>query len=140
MISIENDVINYVGNKVRAAHEGADVAGTYVNAPSTFPHVSIVEADNRVFDRMRTIKIENAAVSLIEINIYSNKASGKKQEAIAIANTVDEGMEEIGYTRTFRNPIPNLNDASIYRIVCRYEAIIGRGSDGKFLVYQSNYI
>lgn len=140
MIDLENDVIDYVGNALRNEFDGIDVAGTYVQAPSTFPHVSIVESDNRVFDRMRTTTIENAASVMYEANIYSNKVSGKKQEAKAIANAMDAAFESIGFTRTLRNTIPNLADATIYRIVCRYEAIIGRGAEGKYLIYQSNYI
>lgn len=139
MIDLENDFINYIGNQIRAVHSDVEVSGTYVLAPSRFPFVSIIESDNRVFDRMRTVKIENAAIVMYEAQIYSNKASGKKQEAKAIANTLDAAFEAAGFTRTMRNQVPNLNDASIYRIVCRYEAIVAPTADGKFLVYQSNY-
>ena len=131
MIDIENDVFDYVAKILRAAHTGIDVQAEYVELPARFPHVSIVEADNRVLERMRTEVIENAASVMYEINVYSNKASGKKSEAKAIANTVDDAMSEIGFTRTFREQIPNLNDATIYRIVCRYEAVI----DKNFVIY-----
>ena len=139
MIDLENDIIQYVGDRLRAAHSGIEVAGTYILAPSRFPFVSIVENDNRVFDRMRTVKIENAAIVMYECNIYSNKASGKKQEAKAIANTLDDAFEDAGFTRTMRNQVANLNDASIYRIVCRYEAIVAPTTNGKYLVYHNNY-
>lgn len=101
--------------------------------PAKFPHVSIVEADNRILERMRTNNIENAIQSMFEVNIYSNKASGKKSEAKAIANTLDDVLSGIGFTRTFREQVPNLRDATIYRIVCRYEAVI----DKNFVIYQS---
>lgn len=139
MIDLENDLIQYVGDALRSEFNGIEVAGTYVSAPSRFPFVSIIESDNRIFDRMRTVRIENAAIVMYECNIYSNKVSGKKQEAKAIANTLDEAFESAGFTRTMRNQVANLNDASIYRIVCRYEAVVAPSADGKFLVYQSNY-
>ena len=88
--------------------------------------MTIVEADNRVIQNMRTLNIENAVLSMFEVNIYSNKASGKKSEAKAIANTVDAFFSSIGYTRTMRNQVPNLNDSTIYRIVCRYEANVDK--------------
>ena len=133
MIDLENDIFDYAAKALRAAHTGIDVAAEYVEMPAKFPHVSIVEADNRVLERMRTNNIENAIQSMFEVNIYSNKASGKKSEAKAIANTLDEVLSGIGFTRTFREQVPNLRDATIYRIVCRYEAVI----DKSFVIYQS---
>lgn len=133
MIDLENDIFDYAAKALRAAHTGIDVAAEYVEMPAKFPHVSIVEADNRILKRMRTNNIENAIQSMFEVNIYSNKASGKKSEAKAIANTLDDAMSGIGFTRTFREQVPNLRDATIYRIVCRYEAVI----DKDFVIYQS---
>ena len=133
MIDLENDIFDYAAKALRAAHTGIDVAAEYVEMPAKFPHVSIVEADNRILERMRTNNIENAIQSMFECNIYSNKASGKKYEAKAIANTLDDVLSGIGFTRTFREQVPNLRDATIYRIVCRYEAVI----DKNFVIYQS---
>ena len=133
MIDLESDIFSYVANALREEFPGVFVSGEYVETPARFPAVTIVEADNRVLTRMRTENIENAVFSLFEANIYSNRASGKKAEAKAIANAVDEMMASIGYTRSFREQIPNLKDATIYRIVCRYEAVI----DKNFMIYQS---
>ena len=133
MIDLESDIFSYVANALREEFPGVFVSGEYVETPARFPAVTIVEADNRVLTRMRTENIENAVSSLFEVNIYSNRASGKKAEAKSIANAVDEKMASIGYTRTFREQIPNLKDATIYRIVCRYEAVIDRN----FVIYQS---
>lgn len=126
MIDIESDVFDAVATALRAAHAGIYVVGEYVPAPSRFPAVSIVEADNRVVENMRTLKIETAVSVMYEVNVYSNKASGKKSEAKSIAATLDEVFASIGFTRTLRNQVPNLNDATIYRIVCRYEAIVDK--------------
>ena len=133
MIDIENDVFTAVASVLRAAYPNIYVVGEYVPAPPRFPAVSIVEADNRVVTRMRTRNIENAASVMYEVNIYSNKASGKKSEAKAIAATIDEKFADIGFTRTMKEQVPNLNDATIYRIVCRYEAIV----DKDLWIYQS---
>ena len=134
MIDLEADVFDYVAKRIHAAHTGAYVIGEYVETPAKFPAVTLVEADNRVLTRMRTSDdIENGVQSMFEMNVYSNKAAGKKAEAKAIANTADEAFAEIGYTRTFREQIPNLNNATIYRIVCRYEAVI----DKDFVIYHS---
>lgn len=133
MIDIENDIFDYVKKAVKSAHSGVDVSTEYLELPAKLPHVSVIEADNRVLTRMRTNNIENAASVMYEVNIYSNKAAVKKSEAKEIANTLDDAMSEIGFTRTFREQIPNMRDANIYRIVCRYEAEI----DKNFVIYQS---
>lgn len=133
MIDIENDVFSYVAEAIRTAHSGTYVVGEFVDVPASFPAVTIVEADNRVYERMRTLNIENAANVMYECNVYTNKAFGKKAQAKAIATTMDEAFASIGFTRTFREQVPNLNNATIYRIVCRYEATIGKD----FMIYQN---
>lgn len=135
MIDLEPDIYDYVAKALRAAHSGIDVKAEYVELPAKLPHVSIVESDNRILSRMRTNNIENAVTVMYQANIYSNKVATRKSEAKAIANTLDEAFTEIGFTRTFRQQVPNLNDATIYRIVCRYEAVI----DKNFVIYHSEY-
>lgn len=136
MIDCENKVFDTVSKALRTAHGSTlFVTGEYVPSPPKFPAVSIVEADNYVTQRYRTLKKENAANVMYEINVYSNKTAGKKSEAKAIANTADEAMESLGFTRTMRNTIPNLNDASIYRIVCRYEGVIIPNDDGIYYIH-----
>lgn len=134
MIDIESDVFTAVATALRTAHSGVYVTSEYVNAPPSFPAVSIIENDNRVVERYRTLNIENAVAVMYEVQIFSNKPSGKKTEAKAIADTVDTAFASIGFTRTMRNQVTNLNDASIYRIVGRYEAII----DKDFWIYHNS--
>ena len=133
MIDIENDIFSYVATKVRDAHTGIYVAGEYVNAPPSFPAVSIIQNGNSVLQRMRTVNIENAVSVMFEVNIYSNKVTGKKAEAKSIAETLDNAFAEIGFTRTMCNQVANFADATIYRIVCRYEAVI----DKNYMIYQN---
>lgn len=133
MVNLENDIFTAVATTLRDAYQGIYVTGEYTPAPPRFPAVSIVEADNRVVERMRTLNIENAVSVMYEVNVYSNKVSGKKAEAKAIAETLDDKFAEIGFTRTMMQVIPNQNDATIYRIVCRYGAII----DKDFWIYHN---
>ena len=137
MIDVENDVYSTVANELRTAFPGISVYGEYIESPANFPAVTIVEADNRVLTNMRTVKIENAASVMYEVNVYSNKASVRKEQAKAIATKADEVFESLGFTRTFREQIPNLRDATIYRIVCRYEAVVAPGYGGNYLIYQN---
>lgn len=137
MIDIENDVFDTVAAELRSKHAGIFVAGEFVDSPAKFPAVTIVEADNRIFERMRTRRIENAVRVMYEVQIFSNKASGKKAEAKSIADTADGVFASLGFTRTMRSQVANLKDATIYRIVCRYEAVVGENGKNKFLIYQN---
>lgn len=138
MINIENDVFSAVAGKLRTEYSGITVDSSFISDPGKFPYVSVVEADNRIHQRMRTVKIENAVEVMYEVNVLSNRSSGKKTEAKAIADTVDTEFEKLGFTRTMREQIPNYLDASVFRLVMRYEAVVGPGIDtGTYLVYQN---
>lgn len=137
MIDIENDIYDIVAKALRTQFPGITVSNEYAEIVSRFPAVTFVEADNRVLESMRTTTIENAASLMYEVGVYSNKAAGKKSEAKAIANAVDELMSELGFTRMFREQVPNLKDATIYRIILRYEGVVGPGAEGTYFIYQN---
>lgn len=136
MIDIESDVFDYVATFVKAEMEDVNVLGEYDDSPASFPAVTIVENDNSVATRYRNVNIENAASLMYEVNIYSNKVAGKKRESREIANLVDAAFSNLGFTRTFMNQIPNLRDASIYRIVCRYSGVAIPNDDGKIYIHR----
>ena len=79
MVDLEYDIFTAVATVLRTAYPGIYVTGEYVPLPPSLPAVSIMESDNKVYQRMRTLRIENAASVMYEVNIYSNKASGKRQ-------------------------------------------------------------
>lgn len=115
-----------VATPLRAKFPGIWVSGEYVDAPAKFPAVTIEEVNNSVYQKMRTVHIENAASVLYEINIYSNKIGYKKSEAQEIMSFIDDILAGLGFTRTMCNPLPNLADATIYRLTARYEAVIDK--------------
>ena len=127
MIDIENEVFNTVASVVRAAYPGIYMVGEYVKTPPKFPCVSLVEMDNQSYQATEDSgSSENHASVMYEVNIYSNKSVGKKSECKAIAALIDEQMLALGFARTMLQPIPNLDDATIYRMVGRYSAVISK--------------
>ena len=138
MIDIESQVFNAVAAKVRAVYPNIYMTGEYVRAPASFPAISLEEKDNAVWRKSRdTSEIENEVEVMYEVNIYSNLTKGKKAEAKAIAEVVDDAMKALGFTRRMMNPIPNLEDATIYRIIGRYRAIVGYdpANDDNYVIY-----
>ena len=129
MIDIETELFNTVATIVRNAHTGVYVTGSYNPSPSSFPCVSIVEIFNAVYRNTSTnVNEENHAAVTYEVNVYSNKQNGRKAECKAILNTVDVALANLGFTRRMAEPIPNMEDATVYRMLARYRAVVGSDS------------
>lgn len=124
MIDIENEVFTTIATELRSQFTGINVYGEDVRSPSSFPCVSIVEADNYTLRRTQDSgSNENHANVMYEVNVYSNKTSGKKTECKEIFAVIDEIMLGLGFTRSNKNPV-TMDEATIYRIVGRYVAIV----------------
>ena len=124
MIDIENEVFNYVSNALHASFEGISVYGEQVESPSSFPSVSLVEDDNSEVESNLSLdrSPETACTLMYTANVYSNLKSGKKAQAKAVMDVIDTKMHELGFIRTMRNQLPNL-DRTIYRVTARYTQI-----------------
>lgn len=132
MIDIELDVFAALANPLREAFPGIYVTGEYVRKPPSFPHVSIEERDNSTTTSYQTsADQEGYATVMYEVNVYSNKTGKKKMECKAILKRVDAIMFALNFTRISCVPVPNMEDATIYRITARYRAV----TDGK-LIYR----
>ena len=127
MIDCENEVFNVIVNAVREKYPTAFVSSEYIKSPSKFPFVSLIEMSNVTYDRTQTSgSLENHASLMYEVNVYSNKISGKKSECKAIATLIDNELATLGFSRTMLQPIPNMDDATIYRMTGRYTAVISK--------------
>ena len=125
MIDIEVDVYDIVYQKAVKQFPTLFMTGEYVRSPSSFPCVSLVEMDNTAYRKTQTSdSVENHAEVMFELNTYSNKTNGRKAECRAIMVFLDNVMGSLGFTRMMMKPIPNLNDATIYRMVARYKAVV----------------
>ena len=125
MIDIESTVFNAVATKVREIFPDIFMVGEYVKSPSSFPAVSLVEMDNST--RIETIdsgSSENHANVMYEVNVYSNKTTGKKSECKSIMALIDEELLAMGFLRNTLTPVPNEYDSTIYRMVGRYRATV----------------
>jgi hypothetical protein len=127
MINVESDVFNIIAKAVRNVYPDIYISGEYVKSPPKFPCVSLVEMDNSAYTRTQTSSsVENHAELMYELNVYSNKTKGKKSECKAIASLIDDELAALGFSRTMLQPIPNLDDATIYRMVGRYRAVASK--------------
>lgn len=125
MIDLESPLFTEIAGVLRSTYKSITVYGEYVPAPAGFPSVSIVEMDNATYLPSRTNRItEQYAEVMYEVNVYSNLTRGKKAQAKAIMDTIDTMLQQYGFERITVQPIQNMNDATIYRMVGRYRAVV----------------
>jgi hypothetical protein len=125
VIDIENIVFDRVIAKVQSVFPDIFMTGEYVSSPASFPAVSLVEMENT--NRTETVDSgsnENHAQVMYEVNVYSNKITGKKCECKHIIAMIDEEMLAMGFSRVTLTPAPNERDSTIYRMVARYRATV----------------
>lgn len=127
MVDPENEVYTQIATVLRGKFQGINISGEYVNAPSEFPHVSITQSDNSTIAEMTTGSKEMAQV-MFEINVYSNKAVGKKTECKTIMKQIDKILFSMNFRRMIMTTVPNMENSTIYRIVARYRA----ATDGRY--------
>lgn len=127
MIDIENEVFQTCADAFRAAYPNGYIAGEYVSQPPKFPTVSVVQMDSTVLNSGRDSSgIENFADVMYQVDVYSNLHNAKKAQAKAIAALIDAQFTRLGFTRSFLQPVQNMNDATIYRITGRYRAVVSK--------------
>lgn len=127
MIDIESEVFSTVAKSVRDEFPDVYMVGEYVKTPPRFPCVSLVEMSNTVDMRTQTSEFtENHAKLMYQVDVYSNKTKLKKTECKAIIALIDKEMAAMGFSRTMMQPIPNIDDATIYRITARYTAVVSK--------------
>ena len=86
-----------------------------------------MEVDNATFRNTQTAEgKENHVAVMYELNVYSNRTKGKKAECKEIAAFIDEILMGLNFTRTMLEPVPNQDNATIYRMLGRYRAVISK--------------
>lgn len=123
MIDIERQVYTPIAEALRKQFKGITVSGEYVNAPSKFPYVSIIEQDNYISTaHLDSGDAEQFATVMYEVNVYSDKAGSKKTVCREIMGVIDEMLYKRNFTRISLSPVPNMENGTIYRLVARYRA------------------
>ena len=127
MIDHEDQVFTIIATALRNEYGAGNifVTGEYVAQPRKFPAVMIVQMDNAVHQRaMDTASVEHAVDVMYQVDVYSNLQKGKKKQAKDILASVDAQFAQMRFIRTYKNLVPNMNDATIYRMTTRYKRLI----------------
>ena len=126
MIDIENQVYTEIYNKVTASFPNAKIESTLNLTPSEFPCVCVEEISNTSLESsIDSASNENHATVTYEVNIFSNKAVGRKSEAKEILNLIDTMLLSYGFIRLSKEPV-SLSEGTMYRIIVRYRAVVSK--------------
>ena len=129
MIDVSNIVLRVVREAVEAVYPDCYFTTTNPEVVTQNRVVSMTELDNRTYERSLDNELkEHHAVVSFQFDTYSNTTEGKKEEAKAIMNLVDDAMFGMNFKRTMCQPTPNI-DRSYARYTARYEGIASEGYD-----------
>ena len=139
MIDAETKIYDSIVRSLREKYSWASnirFANDYVQSPSSFPFVTIIERENRTdIQTMESSNTEVLGVLDYEVNVYTNSQAKRKQEARKIASAVDAELLALGFRRRTMEQVPNLANASVYRILARYTVHIEE-EDDEYILYR----
>ena len=122
MIDIESKIYSPIAEALKAEFPGIFVTSEPVATSAKFPAASIVQQDNYMsFNKLDNSGRERFATVMFQVDVYSNKTSGRKSQCKEIMNLIDEMMFAKNFTRILLAPIP-MPDDGYYRYTARYRA------------------
>lgn len=125
MVDIESEVFNRIYNAVITSYPTCDFATHYVNQPSAFPHVQVWDESNTVNRQGMNLSGDECFSNIVyHLEIFDNEIDGDGKENVkGILALIDPVMRLMGFRRTYCAPVPNFDNASIYRMVVRYSRV-----------------
>jgi len=127
MIDIEAQVLTLVRAALVAAlgEDGFEITSEYKAKPDKFPCIYLHESDNTTLS-MNGSNVEDYAAATYSVEVYTNKTVQKKTQARAIMAIIDGVLCPSGFTRRAMTSLPNMADATIYRLFARYTAAVSK--------------
>ena len=122
MIDIEAKIYTPLRNALVTEYPGIFVTSEPTATQAKFPAVSIVQQDSYMsINKLDNSGRERFATVMFQIDVYSNKASGKKSQCKEIMNLIDTLLFRLNFTRLSLTPIP-MDNEGYYRLTARYRA------------------
>lgn len=119
------NVFDAVYNAVIAVFPTADLSTHYVNQPASFPHVQLWDESNTTPRTGMNLSGDECFSNIVmHFEAFDNMLDGEGVENVKkIFSLIDPVMRLQGYRRTYYAPVPNYDDASVYREIARYSKI-----------------
>lgn len=125
MVDIQTEVFNAVYTAVIAEVPETDLADHYVNQPAAFPHIQLWDESNTTnYAGMNLSGVECFSNIVYHFEFFDNGPNGEGKVMVEkLLAIVDPVMRLMGFRRTYSAPVPNFDDASVFRKVARYSKI-----------------
>lgn len=122
---MRKEVFNAIYDAVVGEFPNADFATHYVNQPANFPHVQVWDESNTVgYNGMNLSGDECFSNVVLHLEIFDNMLDGEGADNVErILFLIDPVLRMQGFRRTYCAPVPNFDDASVYRMVVRYSKL-----------------
>ena len=122
MIDIENQVYTLLRNALVSAYPDIFVTSEPTAVPAKPLAVSVVQMDNYTSWGMQDNSgRERFAVAMFQVDVYSNKQSGKKSQCKEVMGVIDSLLFEKNFSRMSLTPAP-MENTGYYRLTARYRA------------------
>lgn len=122
MIDIESKVYSPIATALKAAYSNIFVTSEPTPIPEKPLVVGIVQMDNYMsINRLDNSGRERYSTLMFQVDVYSNKQTGKKSQCKEVMNVVDKMMFDMNFTRLSLTPIPS-PETGYYRYTARYRA------------------
>lgn len=124
MIDIYDRVFAYIYEAVKKLNAEAEVYDAFTQIPAKFPCVTVQELNNTTTASIiGTRNKEKFARISYQIDVFSNANTGRRRECTELMGAISDALVMLNFQRVSMNPVPNYNDADIYRITARFEVI-----------------
>lgn len=125
MFKIERDIYTATANAILAAYPTCRITNSFVYAPPAFPCAAIVLSDDGTrYDTRDSSKQDKFRDITVTVDVFSNKADGKKTEAEAIMQIVIDTLFPLNFNMVSCKPNSNINNATNYKITATFIATI----------------
>ena len=125
MINNASEIFDRITTALKSSDSAVKTSSVYVNAPSSYPFVSIELIEDSVYELgVDSGDIENFANMTYELNVYT-KGDTRMSKAYKLLGVADDLLKSIGFTRIIIQPMQDQNE-TLYRIIARYEAVVGK--------------
>ena len=119
-------IYNYIEKATNTTARPVYCATRLEIIPPSFPACYLTEINRYDRGSVNLMRTDKMKMMVWEAQIFSNKATGAVDEAYGILEDVDIAFAHLGFTQTYCQQVSNI-DPSIYRLVGRWERMIGDG-------------
>lgn len=122
MISIEAKVYSPIASALKTQYTDIYVTSEPTPILNKNLVVSIVQMDSYSSQGKQDNSLtEKFATVMFQVDVYSNKKSGKKSQCYEVLNVVDTMLFKMNFMRLSCAPV-YMEDSGYYRLVARYRA------------------